>query len=155
MLKEIYKVLVVDDSEDERFLLRRSLQRIPDCEVVGMLSNGEAAIAYLKGTGVYQDRRTFPFPTVLLLDFNMRRMGGLEVLGWLQGEKFPDLCTIMVSNSFQDGDVEKSLLMGANHCLEKADPIDDAAMIEECLKNLVKLPQSAERERMRSDGLMD
>src|SRR5438046_8860105 len=84
MLTKIYKLLIVDDSEDERILLAMSFQRIPSCEVVAFLPGGQAAIDYLSGINAYDDRRRFPLPDVLLLDFRMPCVTALDVLGWLR-----------------------------------------------------------------------
>lgn len=136
MPREKFKLLIVDDSEDECLLLKRSLRKIESCEVIGSLPDGQAAVDYLSGVNEYADRERFPLPDVLLLDFKMPRLNGLEVLAWLYERSFPGLRTIVLSNSFREGDIEKSLSMGARHCIEKAEPSQDAKTIEGFLKSM-------------------
>ena len=129
------KVLIVDDSEDEAMLLKRSLRKSDCCEVIALLPDGQAALDYLLGTSRYADREQFPLPDVLLLDFKLPRMNGLEVLAWVR-ERNPGLHVIMLSNSFSPDSLAHCLQMGARHCLEKAEPAQDARRIEGFLKSL-------------------
>jgi CheY-like chemotaxis protein len=135
MPRDKFKLVIVDDSEDERILLRRSLRHCPRCEVIASLPDGQAAIDYLSGANEYADRQRYPLPDVLLLDLKMPRLNGLEVLEWLKQQAFP-VQTIVLSNSFGEGDVEKSLRMGARHCLEKHEPSEDAKTIEGFLNSM-------------------
>ena len=57
--KKTYSVLMADDSEDDRFFLRRAMD---DCErftPVAEVQDGAEAIAYLKGEGEFADRSRF------------------------------------------------------------------------------------------------
>jgi CheY-like chemotaxis protein len=78
--------LVAEDSEDDRFFLHRSLRRIPNLKLVGFVPDGSEAIHYLRGAGQFGDRLMFPFPDLLMLDFQMPRCDGMEVLEFLQNQ---------------------------------------------------------------------
>jgi len=71
MLKDKYRLLIVDDSEDDRFLLGHWLLRFSGSEIVASLEGGEYAMDYLSGQKGYSDRCLFPFPDVLVLDIDM------------------------------------------------------------------------------------
>ena len=62
MAKEIYTVLVADDSEDDRLFLRRALRKHPRYVLVGEVGDGEAAVAWLSGRGEYPTAKSIPFP---------------------------------------------------------------------------------------------
>ena len=126
MLNQIYKLLIVDDSEDERILLAMSFRRIPSCEVIASLPNGQAAIDYFEGTNGYEDRDRFPLPDVMLLDFRMPCVSALDVLAWLQTRAFSNLRVIVLSHSFHEQDMLMSLALGAHLCLAKREPAEDA-----------------------------
>src|SRR3954453_16875699 len=99
------KILIADDSADDRFLLQRSLKAVPSCEVVGCAEDGDAAVRYLSGEGRFSDRSRFPFPDLLLLDLKMPGMNGFEVLEWLSQRVFRDLRVVVLSGSALDEDI--------------------------------------------------
>jgi len=129
MLNKIYKLAIVDDSENERMLLAMSFRRLPSCKVVASLPGGQAAIDYLGGISGYEDRQRFPFPDVLLLDFRMPCVSAPDVLAWLRTRSFPELQVIVLSHSFRDDDIQTSLSLGARLCLTKGEPTKDARAI--------------------------
>jgi two-component system, LytTR family, response regulator AlgR len=63
------KLLIVDDEPPARERLRRLLEEIGDCEIVGEAGNGEEALAYCSDTQ----------PDVVLLDVRMPGISGIEV----------------------------------------------------------------------------
>jgi CheY-like chemotaxis protein len=110
-------LLLVEDDRDDVFFLRRALDRIGASFPVSDVHDGEQAIAYLTGTGAFEDRSRFPAPTHLLLDLKLPRRSGLEVLEWLRGRNDP-LAAIPVSilsSSGQTVDRERARILGADH----------------------------------------
>ena len=73
-------VLLVDDSENDAILMRTVFERAGFVEPMRFAVDGDDAIAYLRGDGRYSDRKLFPLPTTVLLDLNMPRKDGFEVL---------------------------------------------------------------------------
>lgn len=80
------RTLVVDDSDDERYLIRAQLRRVASVRLIGALDDGLEALAYLRGFGHFNDRRLFPYPELMLLDYQMPRCNGMEVLEHLQSQ---------------------------------------------------------------------
>jgi CheY-like chemotaxis protein len=113
-------VLLADDSEDDRFFMRRAIDHNSRLVVVGEVQDGEEAVAYLSGRGAYANREQHPFPDVLLLDLKMPRKTGHEVLQWLQTQSFEDLRVIVVSGSILPDDITKSAALGADGYLKKS-----------------------------------
>jgi CheY-like chemotaxis protein len=127
-----HAVLLIDDSEDDRLFMRRALHQNRRLTVVGEVCDGEEAVAYLGGEGVYANRAEHPFPDVLLLDLKMPRKTGFEVLEWLQTQAFQDLMVIVVSGSFLREDVDRSTALGAHaHFKKSALKEEYAAMVRE------------------------
>ncbi len=125
-------VLLADDSEDDRFFLRRALSQNPRLVVVGEVQDGEEAIAYLSGQGEYGNRKQHPFPDVLLLDLKMPRKTGHEVLEWLQTQSFEKLRVIIVSGSVLPEDIIKSKSLGADAYMKKSPEREEQmAMVRE------------------------
>jgi len=115
-----FGVLLVDDSADDRWLMRRALLGHPRLDVVGELPDGDQVIAYLSGQGDFADRKTFPFPDAMLLDLKMPRRTGFEVLEWLRLQPFDELVVIVISGSPLPQDIARSLQLGASAYHQKS-----------------------------------
>src|SRR3954463_5475570 len=77
------QLLIVDDREDDRYLLERVLRKLGVNNSVLNFCDGQALTEYLEGPGMYIARHNFPSPTVLFLDLDMPRKNGFETLQWL------------------------------------------------------------------------
>ncbi len=116
----IRTILVAEDDENDVFLLQRAFIKAGSQAELQFVPNGEEALAYLKGEGVYGDRRKFPFPALLMLDLKMPRKSGLEVLEAIRGD--PDLkklTVVIFTSSNQERDIDRALDLGANSYLVK------------------------------------
>ena len=70
-------ILVVDDNDDDVLLLRESLRDQPAISVLHAVRDGEEAMAFLRRQAPFTDA---PRPGLVLLDINMPKMNGFEVL---------------------------------------------------------------------------
>ena len=128
MQKNILDVLLVDDNEDDTYMLQEAFTQAPMLNIVCIVRDGEEALAYLRRLGVYKDAAR---PGVILLDINMPKKNGFEVLQELK--KDPRICSIPVvifTTSERDEDVVRSYANGA--CTFISKPVDN-----EGLKNIV------------------
>ena len=133
-------ILLVDDSENDIFLMRMAFKRAEFNSPLQEVHNGEEAIAYLKGEGLYGDRNQHPLPSVVLMDLNMPMKTGFEVLGWLREHPaFKRLSIIILTASMRPEDVERAFELGANSYLVK--PSDIAALGEmvRCLRDWIQI----------------
>jgi len=80
------RVLIADDSDEDRTLFRHILKTFDDFEVIGATVDGADTIAYLKGLRPYNTPGVRRDPDLILLDFQMPRLSGLDVLRRLQAE---------------------------------------------------------------------
>jgi DNA-binding NarL/FixJ family response regulator len=129
-----YSVLIADDEEPDRFFLKEAIRKhAPTFQVVGEVGDGEEVIAYLWGYGKYSDREKYPFPKLLIMDCRMPRITGIQVLEWLQTQKFPELKVALLADSSQAMFREKALSLGLNHFYQKA---VNASLLEDVVKRL-------------------
>jgi CheY-like chemotaxis protein len=102
------RVMIVDDSEDHRLLLKLRLQD-SRCVVVAEASNGEEALELLTPDAV----------DVVLLDTRMPVMDGLEATKRIKGQ-FPDVRVIAISATGDLTDSKPIMEAGADGCYDKA-----------------------------------
>src|SRR5215470_12105914 len=94
-------VLMVDDNQDDIDLMRLAFEKAKaPCELISV-PDGAEAIRYLSGEDDYADRNAFPIPLLVLLDLNMPRVNGFDVLAWMQKNntsQFPLVLTLSYSH---------------------------------------------------------
>jgi CheY-like chemotaxis protein len=111
---EKFLVLMVDDSDNDCLMIQMAMSEAERLRFIGSVPNGEEVMAYMKGAGKYSDRNNFPMPDMMLLDLNMPRKSGFEVLEWLKSQPFDDMVVVVLSGSEKPEDAKKALELGAN-----------------------------------------
>lgn len=115
-------MLYVEDEDAAVFLLETALNEMKMDVELYRVSNGEEALAFLNRTGSY---RNAPRPDLVLLDLNLPRKGGLEVLSEIQGhDGLRDLPVIVFTSSSLATDRKKSLALGAQEYITKPSSFD-------------------------------
>jgi CheY-like chemotaxis protein len=113
-------ILLVEDNEDDAYLLTRALRAAEIANPVHVVADGEQAVNYLKGEGKFSDRTQYPMPDLILLDLKLPRISGLEVLQWIQKETFlPQLVVVVLSSSGETRDINMAYRFGARSYLVK------------------------------------
>jgi two-component system response regulator len=112
-----YKVLLVDDSSDDRFFERIVLERSEKFVVVKEACDGQEAIDHLQGND--------DFPDIMILDLKMPRKNGFDVLQWMQTAQLKNLTVVVMSGSWLAEDISKSLALGAHAYFKKASSKDE------------------------------
>jgi two-component system response regulator len=122
-MKNPKNILLVEDNPDDEALTRRALRinRIDNPVVV--VRDGAEALDYLLGRGYYADCRESKLPGVVLLDLNLPKIGGLEVLERLRLDQRTRLLPVVVlTSSREERDVQEAYMRGANSYIRK--PVD-------------------------------
>ena len=81
------RVLLVESREEDALWFSQGARRMRSLEVLWHARDGEEAIRYLSGSGVYADRNKYPFPDVVVMDLALPKLDGLGVLEWLWGRR--------------------------------------------------------------------
>jgi CheY-like chemotaxis protein len=121
-------LLVVEDSEDDQFLLQRALDRLPShCRLTcTMVGNGVHAQDYIMGVNGYHDRKKFPMPVLVLADIKMPICDGFQLLGWIRARvQCSDLPVVIFSSSSEACDVRRAYGLKANTYFTKPHGVDD------------------------------
>lgn len=113
-------ILVADDDEEDCLIVQNAVRECRISNPLFFVKNGEETLDFLKNRGQYADADQFPMPGLLLLDLNMPKMNGWEVLEALQ--KDPDLSSLPVailSTSESAADIERAYRLGASSYITK------------------------------------
>jgi CheY-like chemotaxis protein len=110
-------LLLVEDSEDDAFFFKRTLQKSGMNCVLHRVADGAEAIDFLRSTSISNSQE---LPKVIFLDLKMPVLNGFEVLEWLQTQTFtPHLRVIVLSGSEHENDKTRAAQMGAMDYLVK------------------------------------
>lgn len=122
-------ILLVEDNSDDADLTIRALRQSQIRNPVVWVEDGVEALDYLRGTGSYADRDPHDLPQVVLLDLNMPRMGGLEVLQQIREHPVTKLLPVVIlTTSKEEKDVAQAYERHANSYVRK--PVDFIAFTE-------------------------
>ena len=112
-------LLVEDNANDEALTLRAFGKNCIANEVV-VARDGSEALDYLFARGSYTGRNPAEMPQLVLLDLNLPKMGGLDVLRKIRGdERMKLLPVVILTSSKQDQDLLAGYTSGANSYVVK------------------------------------
>lgn len=120
-------ILLVEDNPDDVELTRRAFRKSRLSSNLIVKQDGQHAIDYLFGND--EQGRPNPLPTVMLLDLNMPRISGLEVLKKIrEEERTRSVPVVVLTTSDEQRDVVDSYQLGANSYIRK--PVDTQEFFE-------------------------
>ncbi len=127
-------ILLADDDANDVFLVQRAFQKANLSNPLHVVPDGEEAVAYLAGTGSYEDRARHPLPGLVLLDLKMPRKSGFEVLEWVRRQPgLRRLVVVVFSSSNQQSDINRAYDLGVNSYLVKPADFDTLLELVKCL----------------------
>ncbi len=138
-------VLVVEDSEDDLFLMRMACKRTGIPHKLAFATDGDAAVQYLSGTGPYTDRVLNPVPDLVFLDIKLPKRDGHQVLGWIREQPaYKNLPVVMLTASARSTDVNRAYELGVTSYLRKtANQAEFGQAVRVILKYWLELNVSA------------
>lgn len=113
-------ILLADDDEEDRLLTRDALTESRLANDVRFVGDGEELTDYLFRRGAYAEPADAPLPGLILLDLNMPKKDGREVLAEIKSD--PDLRQIPVvilTTSKTEEDIVRSYALGGNSFITK------------------------------------
>ena len=113
-------ILLVEDNRMDVELTLDAFREARLMNTVRVVSNGQAALDYLFGHGVYADREAYPIPNLILLDLKLPGLDGFEVLKQIKSTPvLKRLPIVILTSSKEEGDRALSYDRGANSYLVK------------------------------------
>jgi CheY-like chemotaxis protein len=105
-------VLLVEDNADDEHLILRALKRSGIAHEIAVARDGPAALSYL--------RESAKLPDVVLLDLNLPRISGLDVLRLIRADgRTARLVVVILTSSSEERDIDRSYALGANSYVAK------------------------------------
>ncbi len=113
-------ILLVEDNPDDEELTLLALKESNIVNEVAVAHDGAEALDYLFGTGKYAGRDLSHLPQLILLDLQLPKMNGLEVLQRLRADPRTQLIPVVVlTTSSEEEDIVTSYRLGANSYVRK------------------------------------
>ena len=122
-------IMVVEDNRDDEELTMRALKKAAvDSDSIVVTRDGSEAIDYLFGLGQYAGRDLMDMPAVILLDYKLPKLSGLDVLKRMRADPRTRLIpVVMLTSSSEDEDILRCYESGANSYVRK--PVEFSAFI--------------------------
>lgn len=128
-MKICKSILLVEDNSQDELLILRSLRKINLANQVDVARDGQQALDYLFRESEFAGRAGVDLPAVVLLDINLPRVNGLEVLHQLRADPRTHLLPVAIlTSSDEERDRLKSYENGANSFVRK--PLEFAEFAE-------------------------
>ena len=114
-------ILVVDDNADHRELIVLALRDCCDPARIGTAADGDEALDFLFGRGSHEGRDARKQPRLVILDINLGRVHGLEVLKAMRGNALTQsVPVVMLSSSSEKRELDSCYEAGANSVVRKS-----------------------------------
>ena len=118
-MKEI-QILLVEDNEGDILLTLEAFKELKVKNTVAVVKDGAEAIEFLKKQGQYAGSQA---PHLILLDINMPRLNGIEVLDFIKkDETLRKIPVVMLTTSSSESDIAECYEKSANCFITK--PLD-------------------------------
>ncbi|PJZ52788.1 response regulator [Leptospira adleri] len=122
-------ILVAEDDPDDRLLMTEGFRENNLINPLHFVKDGEELFDFLRNQGEYSDIRKYPRPGFILLDLNMPKMDGREVLKTIKSiPEFKKIPVIVLTTSREEEDMLQTYDLGANSFIRK--PVDFGAFME-------------------------
>ena len=141
------EVLLVEDSPGDVRLTQEAFREANPGIHLHVATDGVEAMAFLRREGVHAHA---PRPDLILLDLNLPKMDGREVLAHIKDDaKLKTIPTVILTTSDAEADIVKSYQLQANCYLSKPVQLDDFEALVKSINDFwltrVKLPMQSER----------
>ena len=136
-------VLLVEDGPGDIRLTQEAFRRVNPDVRLHIVTDGDEALAFLNHEGACA---ASPRPHLILLDLNLPKKSGLQVLEYIQGnEELKSIPTVILSTSNAPDDINSSYALQANSYVEKPVQFDKFESVVRSINQFwfekAKLPQ--------------
>ena len=139
-------VLAAEDDEDDRLLLQEAFKEADIDETLRFVEDGEELLDYLEHRNQYRQPNTAPRPGLIILDLNMPKKNGREVLKEIKSSPaIKSIPVIILSTSANEEDIALAYGLGASSFIVKPLRFDALVQLIKVLAaywfGIVELPE--------------
>ena len=143
-MNKTMQILLVEDDPGDVILTKKMFETIQTTLQLSVVGDGVEALAYLRCEPPYTES---PRPDLVLLDLNLPKKNGCEVLQEMQSdEALRSIPVVVLTTSNHDVDVHTAYRLGANGYIAKPSELDAFSKAIACLEDFwfktVQLPTS-------------
>jgi two-component system, chemotaxis family, response regulator Rcp1 len=147
------QVLLIEDSPGDVRLTKEAFREADRAIVINVANDGVEAMAFLRREGFHAHA---PRPDLILLDLNLPRMDGREVLAHIKEDgSLKTIPTVILTTSEAEADILKSYQLQANCYLTKPVQLDEFEAVVKSINDFwltkVKLPGRSEPDDQQDD----
>ena len=140
---KIIEILLVEDNPGDIRLTQEALKEYKMMSSLHIVTDGEEAISFLRKEGKYQD---VPRPDLILLDLNLPKKSGREVLAEIKADdKLKTIPVVVLTTSQSEEDISKAYNLNANCFISKPVDLDQFMKVVQSIETfwltIVKLPK--------------
>jgi CheY-like chemotaxis protein len=127
-------ILIADDDEDDRFLIKAAFEECGSTIPLFFVQDGLELMHYLNNEKTYADASVYKQPSLILLDLNMPKKDGREIIQEMRtNSNFKAIPIVVLSTSNAPSDIKTCYELGANSFITKPSSFEG---LLEIIKNL-------------------
>src|SRR5688572_2021529 len=109
-------ILLIEDNPNDLYFLKRAFQKTKIANPLQEATSVSMSLEYLEGKGQFDDRKKFPFPSLIISNLRI----GLQVLKWVRAhpEHFV-IPVLFLQGSTSEENLKEAYRLGANACLSR------------------------------------
>jgi two-component system, response regulator len=124
------EILLIEDNAEDAELTRRALQKQGLANRLVWVRNGALGLDFLFARGSYASRASEDSPKLVLLDLNLPKVSGLEVLQQVKADpRTKKIPVVVLSSSTQDRDILRTYDLGVNSYVSKPVQFEEFARV--------------------------
>ncbi|MBI5741109.1 MAG: response regulator [Nitrospirae bacterium] len=138
-------ILMADDDEDDRLMAEEALKEARLLNPIRFVKDGEELLDYLYFRGEYSGNGNAPRPGLILLDLNMPKKDGREVLREIKEDtELRQIPVVVLTTSSAEEDIYRTYNLGVNSYITKPVAFEGLVEVMKTLTdywfNIVRLP---------------
>jgi CheY-like chemotaxis protein len=119
----LYKIMMIDDDEEDQWIIREALKAFDIGDIATYVSNGKDALSRLDSDYSKEQH----LPRLIVLDLNMPLMNGTATLGKLKADqRFRNIPVVIYSTSINPFEKDKCMQLGAQIYITKPISIEES-----------------------------